>query len=272
MRGFRSFFAVAVIVASAISAFGQDDDYYVPETKRPPEVKKEDLVKKASDSPTRRYGPKLSIEVNAHFTYSQFQPSPALSTFLTSSSGGPGCDVGGGLRIRIRKRFALSTGVNFSIRQFSMEYPITGILPNGQQMQLSVSESVAMYFPTVYFRPHWELSKRFYLGPLVHFGAIGSNTVNRTVVWGNNPVTLTPDESPIIDSYSIQFDFGVHAGYKIHVAEQLIVKPSIELGLGLAPAFHTGLYRTGSRVEENGRFIHLRIGVVLESGLWFDKL
>lgn len=267
----RLVFGVFLVTFSVVSAMAQDDDYYVPETKRPPAVKKEELAAKASESPTRRYGPKLSIELNAHFTYSQFQPSPALATFLTKSSGGPGCDVGGGIRIRIRQRFALSTGVNFSIRQFSMEYPITGILLNGQQMRLSVSESVAMFFPTIYFRPHWELSKRFYLGPLIHFGAIGRNSVNRTVMWGTNPVTLTPNESPIIDSYSIQFDLGVHAGYKIHVAEQLIIKPSIELGLGLAPAFHTNLYQTGSRIEENARFIHLRIGVVIESGLWFDK-
>ena len=263
-------FLIALFLAWAAIGHAQDDDYYAPPQKEAKPFKKEEAKKLMDKSPNRLYGPKLGIEAHAYLTYSAFVPSLPLMGFFTNYSGGVGFDGGLGLRLRVRKRFSIGLGFRYSIRQFSMEYPVIAEYPNGVQEEVQVTDEVAMFMPGLYLRPQWSLGKRIYLGPFVQFNFIGINKVTTSAI---SPMygPVTPTESPIIQSYSVQLDLGIHAGYRIHVADQLIIKPGLELGLGLAPAFHTGLYTQGSRTEENAKFVNIRIGAVFEFGVWFDK-
>ena len=254
----------------AMRTVAQDDDYYTPQTKEARPFKKEEAKNLLDQSPTRKYGPKLGIEAHAYLTYSAFMASLPLMGFYDKTTGGVAFDGGLGLRLRVRKRFAFSFGFRYSIRQFTIEYQVTGLLPNGQTLPLDVTEEVAMFMPGFYIRPQWKLGKRFSLGPQIQFNALGINNINRTGSSSLGPVQLNPDESPAIHSYSVQLDVGVHAGFKIHVADQLIIKPGLELSLGLAPAFI--VQDDYGEDYSGGRFTCIRIGVVIESGVWFDKI
>lgn len=258
-----------LVVTWTTLVHAQDDDYYAPPQKETKPFKKEEAKKLMDRSPNKLYGPKLGIEAHAYLTYSGFSASLPLMGFFDKATGGVAFDGGLGLRLRVRKRFAFSLGFRYSIRQFSIQYEVTGLLPNGQMLPLTVNEDVAMFMPGFYIRPQWELGKRFYLGPQIQFNAIGINKINRNVTSSLGPVQLNPDRSPAIHSYSVQLDVGVHAGVKLHVADQLIIKPGVELGVGLAPAFV--VQDDNGQNYSGGRFFCLRLGAVFEFGVWFDK-
>ena len=260
---------IMVLVVWAVAGHAQEDDYFTPPQKEAKPFKKEEAKKLMDRSPNKLYGPKLGIEAHAYLTYSGFTASLPLMGFFEKATGGVAFDGGVGLRLRVRKRFGMALGFRYSIRQFTIQYPVTGLMPNGQTLPLTVTEDVAMFMPGFYIRPQWELGKRFYLGPQIQFNAIGINKIDRTVDSSLGPVQLNPDRSPVIHAYSVQLDMGVHAGFKLHVADQLIIKPGVELGLGLAPAFVVQ-DDTGQNYSA-GRFICLRIGAVFEFGVWFDK-
>lgn len=258
-----------LMLPSMLSA-QETDDFYAPEQAREP-------VTVENVKQLYRWGPKLGLEVHAAVSYNHLQMPMSLMGAFEKASGGAGFDGGGGIRVRLYHKLSMAAGFNFAIRNFSLGYQAMDVdTVNPQTYQ--VEENVTQYLMGFYQKTIIELSRRLHLAQTFQYTWLhryaGEAYVENLTTPGAGPGTIELDR-PLLDGWSTssgQAELGLEFAYKIHVANELIVKPYIGAGYVFSPAVHTGLMLQGffGESEQNPSFINLRIGVIMETGLWLD--
>ncbi len=252
-------------------AIGQEtDDFYAPEQAREP-------VTVENVKQLYRWGPKLGLEVHAAVSYNHLQMPLSLAGAFEKSSGGAGFDGGGGVRVRLYHKIAMAAGFNFAIRNFSLGYEAMDVDTVNPQTYM-VDESVTQYLMGFYQKTIIELSRKIHLAQTFQYTWLhryaGTAHIENLTTPGAGPGTVELDR-PLLDGWSRssgQAELGLEFAYKIHIANELIIKPYIGAGFVFSPAVHTGLMLQGffGESEQNPSFINLRLGVIMETGLWLD--
>jgi len=252
-------------------AHGQEvDDFYAPEQKREP-VSIEDVKR------LYRWGPKLGLEVHAAVSYNHLQMPASLMGAFERSAGGAGFDGGGGLRVRLFHKLAMAAGFNFAIRNFSLEYEAMDMDTVNPQTY-KVDEGTTLYLMGFYQKTIIELSRKLHLAQTFQYTWLhrysGRAHVENLTTPGATIGSFDLDR-PLLDGWSApsgQAELGIELAYKIHIANELIIKPYFGAGFVFSPAVHTGLVMQTlfGESEQNPSFINLRLGVIMETGLWLD--
>ncbi|MCF8258683.1 MAG: hypothetical protein K9J06_14100 [Flavobacteriales bacterium] len=252
-------------------AIGQEeDDFYAPEKAREP-VSVEDVKQ------LYRWGPKLGLEVHAAVSYNHLQMPASIAGGFEKASGGAGFDGGAGLRVRLYHKIAMAAGFNFAIRNFSMGYEAVSMDSINPQTY-KVDESTTLYLMGFYQKTIIELSRKLHLAQTFQYTWMhrytGTAVVENltTPAAGGGTVDL---DAPFLYGWSAptgQAELGLEFAYKIHIANELIIKPYIGAGFVFSPAVHTGLVLQTlfGESEQNPSLINLRLGVIMETGLWLD--
>lgn len=252
-------------------AIGQtEDDFYAPEQQRKP-VSVEDVKR------LYRWGPKLGLEVHAAVSYNHLQMPATIAGGFEKTSGGAGFDGGGGLRVRLFHKLAMAAGFNFAIRNFSLEYEAMDADTVNPQI-FQVEESTTLYLMGFYQKTIIELSRKLHLAQTFQYTwrhrYSGRAHVENITTPGATVGSFDLDQ-PLLDGWSApngQAELGIELAYKMHIANELIIKPYFGAGFVFSPAVHTGLVLQTlfSESEQNPSFINFRLGVIVETGLWLD--
>jgi hypothetical protein len=258
-------------------ASGQDtDEYYAPEAERV--VISADEVKRLY-----RWGPKLGIELHAAIDYNHLQVPMSIAGGFEKATGGVGMDAGGGLRVRLYHKLAMAAGFNFAIRNYALGYEAMDVDTVNPQTY-KVEENVTMYLMGFYQKTIIELSRKIHLAQTFQYTWLhrykGRVNVENLTTPSSIIAPFDTDE-PLLYGWSApsgQAELGLELAYKLHIANELIIKPYFGLGYVFTPAVHTGilmqtpsLFGAASEVEQNPSFINLRLGVIFETGLWTDR-
>jgi len=274
----RNLFPLLVFLLLSVSAWAQDDDYYKEEQQRAP-VSASDL------KDLYRWGPKFGIEAFGSVGYSHFYTPSTISAAFTKATGGFGYDAGIGGRIRIYHKLAMAFGFQFSGRGYNIGFPAyaevdTGTAPNRgtATIDINVDEKANITYLGFYIKPVIEISRKFHLAVLFHpswqFNYKGTST--QTVIGGPSSfigsIGTLQDESSV-EIIKNQFELGLELAYKWMVAPQFIMKPHIGINFATSGIFHTGaeIPTPFGGWEQNPSFLTLRVGVILETGLWMDE-
>jgi hypothetical protein len=255
-----------------LALWAQDDDYYAPQPERP--VATMEQVKNMT-----RWGPKLSIELHAAVAYNHLQMPLTIGGGFESAMGGVGMDAGGGIRVRLYHKLAMAGGFNFAIRQFSLSYQAqdTSLL---NPQTFAVDESATMYFMGFYQKTIMELTRKISLALAFQYTWMhryeGHVSVENQTTPGSSPPPFDTD-APLLLGWSKtagQAELGIEFAYKMHIANELIIKPYFGAGYVFSPAVHTGIYMQSmfGESEQNPSYLNLRVGVIIETGLWLDKV
>lgn len=257
-----------------ISAYAQDEDYYAPEKTRKP-VTQEEI------NELNRWGPKLGIEAFGSIGYSHFYTPATITGGFEKANGGFGYDAGIGVRIRIYHKLAIATGFVFSGRGYHMALLGQAEVDTGSGkalLEIHVDEKANMTYAGFYIKPIIELSRKFHLAILfkqsyqLSYKGRSIQTITAGPASWIGSTGVIPDDS----SFEIekkQFELGLEFAYKWMVAPQFIMKPHIGINFATSAIFHTGadLPTPFGGWEQNPSFMTLRLGVILETGLWMDK-
>lgn len=253
-----------------LSIAQEDDDFYAPDKVLNP-VSVEDVKR------LYRWGPKLGIEVHAAVSYNHLQMPMSLIGAFEKTSGGAGFDGGIGLRVRLYHKLAMAAGFNYAIRNFSLGYEAMDVDTVNPQTY-RVDESTTLYLMGFYQKTIIELSRRLHLAQTFQYTWLhiykGSAHIENLTTPGATNGIFDLDQ-PLLDGWSApkgQAELGIELAYKIHLANELIIKPYFGVGMVFSPAVHTGLVLQNlfGESEQNPSFINLRLGVIMETGLWLD--
>jgi len=248
----------------------EEDDFYAPEKAREP-VSVEDVKR------LYRWGPKLGLEVHAAVSYNHLQMPATIAGGFEKASGGVGFDGGGGLRVRLYHKLAMAAGFNFAIRNFSLQYEAMDVDTVNPQTY-KVDEGTTLYLMGFYQKTIIELSRKLHLAQTFQYTwrhrYSGRAHVENLTTPGATIGSFDLDQ-PLLDGWSAptgQAELGIELAYKIHIANELIIKPYFGAGFVLSPAVHTGwvLQTLFGESEQNPSFINFRLGVIMETGLWLD--
>lgn len=259
----------------SLSLFAQDGDYYEPEEVRKP-VTQEDL------NQLYRWGPKMGIEAFGCIGYSQFYAPATISGAFDKKNGSIAFDAGIGARMRIYHKLAIGFGYIFSGRGYNIGFMAQAEVDTGNGtalLDIQVDETAHMTYMGFYIKPIIELSRKFHLAVLFRqtymFTYKGTST--QTITGGPQSwvgsVGVLKDESSM-EIEPKQFELGLEFAYKWVIAPQFIMKPHIGINIGTSAIFHTGaeLPTPFGGWEQNPSFMTIRLGVILETGLWMDQL
>ena len=274
----RNLFLLFILLLPSISLLAQDDDYYKEEQKRAP-VTDSDL------KDLYRWGPKFGIEAFGSVGYSHFYTPTTISSAFYKATGGFGYDAGIGGRIRIYHKLVMAFGFQFSGRGYNIGFPAyaevdTGTAPNRgtATLDFDVYEKANITYLGFYIKPVIELSRKFHLAILFHpswqLKYKGEST--QTITGGPQSYvgsTGTLQNESSVEIEKKQFELGLEFAYKWMVAPQFIIKPHIGINLATSAIFHTGaeIPTPFGGWEQNPSFMTLRVGVILETGLWMDQ-
>ncbi len=267
------YLAVLLLSLLPLLALAQvEDDYYAPEEKRA-------VVTKEQVRDMSRWGPKLGIELHVAVAYNHLMVPGSIAGAFSKSMGGVGMDAGGGIRVRLYHKLAMAGGFNFAIRNYSLSYEAT----NGDTINphtLAVEEDVTMYFMGFYHKTIFEVSRKIHLALAFQYTWINQYKGHAAVEDLTDPTIIYAPmdlDRPLLDGWTStteQAELGIEFAYKLHIAPELIIKPYLGLGMVFSPAVHTGYSVVGlfGESEQNPNFVNLRLGVIIETGLWLDKL
>lgn len=262
-------FFLFLIVLLPGSLLAQDDDYYTPEKTR------KEITTELKD--LHRWGPKLGLEIHASVDYNHLLMPMSIAGSFERAFGGIGLDAGGGIRIRAYHKLAFAGGFNYAIRSFNLKYEAeeatTGDL-------LKVTEKATMHFMGFYYKTLIELSRKLHLAQTFQYTWIRQYKGTVSAENLTNPASFLPPTAitqPVLDGWSAaknQAEIGIELAYKWMIAPELIFKPYIGISFAVTPAIHTDIYLDGffGPEEQNPRYVSLKLGVILETGLWLDRL
>lgn len=259
-----------------LALLAQEDDYYGPQSKQP-------MVTMEQVKNMTRWGPKLGIELHAALSYNHLRLPMSIANGF-KSSGGAGMDAGGGIRVRLYHKLAMAAGFNFAIRQYSLSYEAQDVDTINPQLY-AVDEGATLYLMGFYQKTIMELTRKISLALAFQYTWInkyeGHVVVDNLTTPGSSPAPFDID-APLLEGWSkteSQAELGIEFAYKIHIANELIIKPYFGAGYVFSPAVNTGImlqtpniFGQSTLTEQNPNFLNLRIGVIIETGLWLDKV
>jgi hypothetical protein len=210
----------------------------------------------------------ISLEVSTAASFNLIHTPYDLQPYIEVGSG-PGYMMGIGAKTKLKRSFAMRTGMQIWNKPMKASYPSFLNDVNGNLTDVFIKEDGSLRYTGFYFQILAD-TRNFFIGGGLDFSIYNYYKGYIKIYDAKTNVVLIKEEdsprSGLTEKFLQQIDLQIIMGGKIWAKDKVAFKPFASFSIGMVPLFHSGAMTQSGR-ELNLKSVNARMGMMFEFAL-----